>query len=236
MGQIGINPNLMPEGMPSVGKDIPSQLILFHQGSLPGALAIVMLLPATESAIVILTNTLALNDVPDWVGQLVLEELLNVPKNERNDYVAAARVSASENLEWYPRLSKQLSDTQQKGTLPRRLDDCIGMYWDAAHVFKIVVDADGKSLYWAFQGLESEKFRLTHYEHDTFTWLQPRNELSRPRRWVGTDQGLLYWKIQFHMDPSGEVVRLSWVHDTGVPAVDYWKEAPGHAERLPSVL
>jgi Beta-lactamase len=83
MGDIGCNPPLMPHGMPVVGKGAPSQLVIYHQGSLPGALAAVILIPDTKSAIVILTNSLSLNDTPDWVGQLILEELLNVP--ERND-------------------------------------------------------------------------------------------------------------------------------------------------------
>lgn len=40
-----------------------------------------MLVPETENAIVVLANTLALNDVPDWAGQMVLEALLDVPKD-----------------------------------------------------------------------------------------------------------------------------------------------------------
>ena len=86
MGDIGCNTGLMPNGMPVVGKGAPSQLVLYHQGSLPGALAAVLLHPDTESAIVVLTNTLGLNDTPDWVAQLVLEEMLEVP--DKNDYVA----------------------------------------------------------------------------------------------------------------------------------------------------
>jgi hypothetical protein len=91
MGQIGINPGLMPHGMPVVGKGVPPRLVIFHQGSLPGALSLIMLLPDTESAIVITSNALALDDVPDWVGQMVLEEFLEVPAVERNDYIAAAK-------------------------------------------------------------------------------------------------------------------------------------------------
>lgn len=49
MGQIGINPGLLPDGMPTIGKGVPSQLVLFHQGSLPGALTIVMLLPDSDN-------------------------------------------------------------------------------------------------------------------------------------------------------------------------------------------
>jgi CubicO group peptidase (beta-lactamase class C family) len=45
MGQLGINPDLMPGGMPVVGKEMMApRLVIFHQGSMPGALSFVALL------------------------------------------------------------------------------------------------------------------------------------------------------------------------------------------------
>ena len=63
-----INPGLLPKGMPVVGKGVPSQLTFFHQGSLPGALAFVLLLANTDTIIVALPSFLALSDVPYWVA------------------------------------------------------------------------------------------------------------------------------------------------------------------------
>ncbi|KAH6848208.1 beta-lactamase/transpeptidase-like protein [Chaetomium sp. MPI-CAGE-AT-0009] len=211
MGQIGINPGLMPDGMPIVGKGIPPRLVIFHQGSMPGALSFVALLPDTESAVVISSNALALNDVADWVGQMVVEEFLEVPSPQRNDYLAAARTSAATNLQWYPDL----------------LSAYAGTYWDSLHIVKVVVTAENGHLYWALQGLESEKFRLTHYHDDTFTCLCPRNELSRRGRWVGSDQGPGFWKVEFRTSEGGEVDRLCWAHDNGVPADEYKREKGG---------
>ena len=65
MGAVGCNPSLMPDGMPIVGKGVPSRLVIYHQGSLPGALSAVVLIPGTETAIVVMSNSLALNDSPD---------------------------------------------------------------------------------------------------------------------------------------------------------------------------
>ena len=219
MGDIGCNPPLMPGGMRVVGKGGPSRLIMYHQGSFPGALAAVNLIPDTESAIIVLTNSLGLNDTPDWVGQLVLEELLEVPY--RNDYIKAAEASVAENAKWYSTTVEELRREQKTGTSPRNLADYVGTYWDPVYVFKIEVSLEQGTLYWSFQGLESEKFRLDHYEQDIFTWIQSRNELAKRGRWV--DQGAPFWKVDFRADDSGHISRLMWVVDIRVPAVEYTK-------------
>ena len=204
IGAIGVNPGLVPNGMPIVGKGSPSQIVLYHQGSLPGALAVVVLLPETLSAIVVLTNTLSLNDIPDWVSQLILEELLEVP--DKNDYVAAAKTSVAENANWYSSTVDELTKDRNDDTSPKKLEDYTGTYWDAIHVVKIEVSLEDGTLNWALQGLPSEKFSLDHYEHDTFTWLQPRNELGKRGRWV--DQGAEFWKLRFEANNNGQIERL----------------------------
>ncbi|XMA14379.1 hypothetical protein WAI453_007170 [Rhynchosporium graminicola] len=223
MGQIGINPDLLPEGMPIVGKEVSSQLLIFHQGSLPGALSIVILLPESQSAIFVTTNSLALNDVPDWIGQLFLEALLEVPSAARNDYIKAAEKTRAENLKWYPNLIQELKQAQENGTSPRNFEDYAGTYWDKYGIFKIIVTVQEGKLYWKLQGLESEKFELSHYQNDSFTWLATRNELSRRGRWVGGDQGPDFWKVEFKTASEGKISHLSWSHDNGVLANVYIK-------------
>ncbi|KAK4201005.1 beta-lactamase/transpeptidase-like protein [Triangularia verruculosa] len=203
LGQIGINPGLLPEGMPTVGKGTQSQLV-----------------------IVVLSNSLALTDVSDWVGQLVLEELLEVPASERIDVADFARTTVVENLKWYPALVKELDDTRKPGSSPKYLEEYVGVYWMDIGVFKIVVTLEEGSLYWAIQGLDSEKFKLNHYDDDTFTWLLPRNELSRRGRWVGGDQGPDFWKAVFKVE-AGLINKLYWAHDTSVPPLELTKEKPG---------
>ncbi|KAB8349879.1 hypothetical protein FH972_023892 [Carpinus fangiana] len=217
MGQVGCNAPLLPQ-MPIVGKGGPSKLVVYHQGSFPGALASVNLVPDDETAIVILSNTLTLNDTPDWVGQLVLEEILNV--SERNDYILHAEESVRANAKWYPTVIKELKHVQRLGTLPRDLQEYTGTYWDADRLFKIVVYTDSSTgLRWKLQGLDSEDWPLDHYDYDTFTWLRPRDELAKRGRWV--DQGAEFWKVYFRGD--GVINLLSWVHDDGVPPVLYHK-------------
>lgn len=118
LGQFRINPGLMPGGMPVVGKGVPSRLAVFDQGSVAGTLSIAILLLETDSVIVVLSSSLALNDVPDWVGQLILEEILGVPNFE----IKAAHTSVTVNLKWFPSLFHELTKFHTDGIQTRALE------------------------------------------------------------------------------------------------------------------
>ncbi|KAG4274678.1 hypothetical protein FPRO04_09042 [Fusarium proliferatum] len=137
-GQIGLNPALLPQGMPNIGRGI-SNLVLFHQGSLPGSLTFVGLLPETETVIVVLTNSLALNDAADWIGQMIIEEIVNVPSELKIDFIGLAEAAVTENLKWYPRLLDELEKGRKAGTSPRPLAEYVGTYWDDLHILKVEV-------------------------------------------------------------------------------------------------
>ncbi len=212
MGAVGCNPGLMPDGMPIVGKGAPSILVIYHQGSLPGALSAVVLVPQSHTAIVAMTNSLALCDTPDWVAQLLLEEILDVP--EKNDYIAAAHTTVESTLAWYPKVSAELEEKQQRNTSTRDLQAYVGTYWNEINTMKIVVTLEDGKLFYALQGLASEKYPLDHYENDIFSWLRSRNEYAARGRWV--DQGAEFWLIKFWAGGNGMVDRLTWVHDLEV--------------------
>ncbi|CZR42793.1 uncharacterized protein FPRO_10096 [Fusarium proliferatum ET1] len=221
-GQIGLNPALLPQGMPTIGRGT-SSLVLFHQGSLPGLLTFVGLLPETETVIVVLTNSLALNDAADWIGQLIIEEIVNVPSELRTDFIGLAEAAVTENLKWYPRVLDELEKGRKAGTSPRPLTEYVGTYWDDLHMFKVEVKLIGDKLYWLMQGLETERFELSHYHDDTFTWLRPRDELASRGRWVGNDQGATFWKVEFGVSESAKVNKLIWVPDPELSPIIYTK-------------
>jgi len=100
----------------------------------------------------------------------------------------------------------------------------VGTYWNSNRVFKAVVTLKKGRLFWALQGLKSEKYELMHYERDTFTWLLPRNELSKRGRWVGIDQGAEFWKVNFKPGVDGQVKKLRWAHDIGVVPIELTRE------------
>lgn len=226
LGHLGLNGRLMPDKMPIVGNGAPSQLVLYHQGTLPGALAVVLLLPESESVILVLSNCLSLTDVPDWISQMILEEILAVPASERVDFLKYAQASITINLEWYDAIVQGLEHGIPEHIEPHKsLSAYVGTYVDDSGVFRNVVTLENGKLYWAFQGLESEKFVLKHYNGDTFTWLQPRNDLSRRGRWVlGNDRDSSFWKAEFREDEGGNLTRLLWKHDPCLCPIEYLKQ------------
>lgn len=220
MGAVGLNPKLIPYGMPIVGKGIPSRLVIYHQGSLPGALAAAILLPETQSAIVVMTNTLALNDCADWVGQLVLETLIGV--KDKNDYLELSRKSVASSLAWHSTVEAALKKKQVLGTSPRNLEEYTGTYTNSIKTMKIEVTQGDKKLFFALQGLASEKYGLTHYQDDIFTWLQPRDELAGRGR--STHQDFLYYMLRFSAGDDGKIGKLAWTHDADVPGGELFEK------------
>ncbi|KAJ8121375.1 hypothetical protein ONZ43_g2154 [Nemania bipapillata] len=184
-----------------------------HPGSLPGALSAITMIPELETAIVVMTNTLALNDCPDWVTQLIIEQLLDAP--QRNDYIAAAKSSAAATRQWYPNTLRALSEEHKTRRAAKPLDAYTGTYWNKQKYLKVEVTLEDGRLYWAIQGLETEKFELTHFDGDTFSWLRPRDYLAERGRWP--EDPPVFWKLKFSTYDGSEVIStLNWVHDPDV--------------------
>ncbi|KAL8904629.1 MAG: hypothetical protein Q9207_003150 [Kuettlingeria erythrocarpa] len=215
MGAIGLNPDLLaPKPAPEVARGHESHLILYHQGSMPGNLAAVNLVPSTKGAVIVLSNSLALNDTADWLGQLYLEAYLGVENG--NDYVALSKETAGAALRWHPRLVSELLQHQTPGTQHRELPEYTGTYCNEARtmMIEVYVESNGgeASLKLAFQGLESEIFPLTHYQRDEFTWLVSRNEFARRGRFTNYDAK--YFKICFGPEAQDNLITFfTWWHD-----------------------
>lgn len=88
-----------PKGFPPIGKGATPQLVVYHQGSTPGVLAAYHLFPESQSAVVVLSNTLALVDNAGWVRQLLLEIVLDVP--HKNDYLQIIKDTAKRASAWF---------------------------------------------------------------------------------------------------------------------------------------
>ena len=215
LGAIGLNgfwlsePAGAQKGFPLVGKGANPQLVVYHQGSNPGVLAAYNLLPESQSAVVVLSNTLALVDTADWVGQLLLEAVLNVPN--KNDYLQITKETTERALAWYGSMHKELRENRTHKA-PRNLKHYVGVYWNVVgtvHIDVAVIDGIFSII---FQGLPDEVWPLHHWEQDTFTWL-PDSRDAIASRGRFTFQSPDYYKIKFGLSDGDKVESLIWIHE-----------------------
>ncbi|TAQ89090.1 hypothetical protein B7494_g2565 [Chlorociboria aeruginascens] len=202
MGAIGTNPALMPD-MPVVARGSPPQLALYHQGTLAGAFATVVLFPESDSGIVVLSNSLPLNDSDDWIKY--------------------ARKSAASQRGWHDRLTTELRQNFRPGTTPKTLKIYAGKYYNAARTLLIHITAEGGKLVMNFQDNPQENYSLEHYHDDTFTWLPSRNDLARRGRF--TRFGAWFYTLRFIENSNGDIASLNWAHDEArKEGDDFFKE------------
>jgi CubicO group peptidase (beta-lactamase class C family) len=213
MGWNSIYVKKMPEIVP---RDHIGPL-LAHGGSLPGYHVAMALLPQINSSIVVCTNSIALGDVSGWVSMALIEALVAVPKP--SNFVALATEAASNAALSVKNFQKKLDETKWAGTKPRANDKYVGRYSDEKRKWFVDVrtkGADGLEV--VFQGLESQAWALSHYEHDTFLWLASREEQAKRGRMVTYPLVPAHFKLSFQAGRGGTIDRLLWAHEAGVPA------------------
>ncbi|KAK7419778.1 hypothetical protein QQX98_003150 [Neonectria punicea] len=221
VGDIGVNPGLVDK-MPVLADGITnSRLALWHQGSLVGVTSFVMMLPETESAVVVLTNTMAKNDAADWIGQLLIETLLDSPV--RHDYVHLASKSVDRAQEKFAEVNRRVQEGRKPGGPIRALSDYVGSFTGIGGVFCIEVKESKRGLEILFQGRESQKYQLQHHHHDTFTWFMGWNEQIKKGRFVVFQPA--FYMIRFGGEDGQGITSLNWAYDAAMPeGEDFVKE------------
>lgn len=227
LGAVGCNPSFV-KSMPTVGHG-SEEIVVYHQGSMAGYTSSVFLIPNTESGIVVLSNSISLNDCADWVGQLILEALLDV--EERNDYRKYAEESAAAHLAKFPAMHDSLEAQRVPGTEPKMREAYLGKYYNQIGDFYIEIAAgrQSKGLQLAFQGLDSQVWDMKHYHHDSFLWLMSRDEAVSRARFPYSPEKL--YIIEFLANGKGEVDSLLWAHDADGPPEKFKRDVgeKGHS-------
>jgi CubicO group peptidase (beta-lactamase class C family) len=150
LGSIGLNPTYIPE-MPIVGKHLPKpRLGFWHQGSNMCALNFVTLLPDTRTAVVVLTNGLANNDVADWIGQLLLQTIFEDP--EPVDYLELAELSAKNSNARWLKIKEDLDKEHTPGTTHLSLTSYAGQFYNKIQTFRLEFRVHESQLQLCFQG------------------------------------------------------------------------------------
>lgn len=198
---------------PLVGKGLHSQLVLYHQGIIPGYTSFVALLPEKQSAVVVLANSQGLNDGTALIGSAVIESLLGKPASDLHHYAEAARAAYDEASTRLADTFKRLEKRRSTTTPTRPLKAYVGRYWNDQRSYFIDIRRRHGSLQVSFMGGPDDTFELLPYSTDTFYWKLTHDEaISRGRL---TDFPDDYYLIGF----DGDEPVLSWRYDSCFPGV-----------------
>lgn len=228
LGAIGIN-GMFIQNMPVVGKGSTKRTVWYHNGSLVGFFSSVHVLPDTDTVIVVLVNSLAKNDCADWIGQLLLEIVLD--NSEKNDYVELAQESASAYDSMWETLTTDLGRSKSDAAAHRSLQEYTGRYFNEVHNWFIEVTVMDDQLHFRFQGLTSQAHRLLHHGSDTFSWPLFATESMRLGRWPDLDATTYIFSFEADDSSVGGIKSLRWVHDPDVPVGEVFQREPLALER-----
>jgi CubicO group peptidase (beta-lactamase class C family) len=183
--------------------------VYHHTGNVPGYFASAFLIPSTESAIVVLTNSFPFMDPTDFVAQLLLSHLLGEkPPHHLLELckIGQARLRAS-----YEALADQLERHKTAQPPQFRLAAYEGDYFNAAGNFVLSITMQGKGLLMTVQNMPLTKYQLLPYDGNTFYW--PANRNADIKRCIWPMFSPQRHKVTFGATGKGPVDRLIWQHD-----------------------
>ncbi|KAK1834397.1 penicillin-binding protein [Podospora conica] len=222
LGRTSANPAIGAQ--PTAGKGGPSRLVLYHHGLMPGSTSAVLLVPELQLGVVTLQNSMPAIDTADFISQMLLEALLEVP--EPNDYVELSRQFYNKATGYVDRVRKELDEKRVPGTQARPLSEYQGRYWNSLGNFFIDIkqseqgdDPHQGLLTMTANGLPDQVYALEHYNYDTFSWLMSYDETVRRARVLFYDAE--YYLVQFRASggDSSRVNEILWVADGSFPGV-----------------
>ncbi|KAJ9666920.1 hypothetical protein H2201_003054 [Coniosporium apollinis] len=214
-GSLGAYRSIVGGDDPVLGDGAPPKLVISHAGGMPGSSSWMGFFPDSGSVIVVLTNSSSLCDGADYTMRLLTQTLFDFPK--KNDYGMWARRVADAERGRYHKIAAELKPPERTpGNGPRDLGEYVGRYVTANKTFTIVIALRGEALTMSFQGRDDETFDLKHHEHDAFSWLLTRDELSKRGRFL--DMQARHYLVRFVEGADGKLEKLCWSYDPSGPA------------------
>ena len=212
VGLQGINAELFDvEELPILGMHSPPMMVYYHQGSTYGYYSSVLLFPETQSAIVVLTNSIPLNDAADWIAQVYASALFGFSNPAK--YVKWAAESRKRMLGKVTGMKTRFDEIRRHHPpAARPLEDYVRRYYNRARTFMIDIkrhETRRDHLELWFQGRDSQRYDLRHLQGDTFEWSLGYDESARRARFPILDYE--YFVMDFHFDPhNNSVSKLQW--------------------------
>ncbi|KAL4728801.1 hypothetical protein ACLX1H_003200 [Fusarium chlamydosporum] len=220
-GVIGDNVDLLGgiQGHPTLGsvKD-ERRLMIYHQGSTVGYYSFIAMFPKTESAVVVLVNSIGLSDAADWIARVMIKSLFNL--QDGHDYVALAKEANANAIQEYETLKQKINGIKEACIckISTGQSSFIGRYEHPHKPFHIDIspspnnDAD---LVLRFQGLEDQAYTLRRLCEHQFEWSLTHDESKKRGRYHNAE--FATYVFDFEMDKENRAVSLLWALDPLFP-------------------
>lgn len=158
---------------------------------------------------------MANNDAADWLGELLLEAVLDNP--DKNDYIKIAKSSAKTSTELWAKMSHYLEKNRTPHTTHKPLEQYVGTYHNLIADWKIEAFLKDGTLQMCFQGNTKQTYCLEHYHYNVFSWLLTRDEVVHRGRFPVTVPDCYLIEFRASAKGSGKVDQLTWKPDPDVP-------------------
>lgn len=199
---------------PIIGHGLPPTRIAYHNGSMSGLSSSVHTIPETRTVIVVLCNTTAFAELPDYVGGLILNTLLGV--KEKVDFLALIAKCKESSIQGPLNAAKQLKAERKAGTSHKPLEEYEGRYANAQGNWVIGIQRDeGEGLRMTVNDKPRTVLRLCHYHDDVFYWEVDRD--AQARRAMYPEASADFHKISFRCAEDGVVFGLHWFYSFDEP-------------------
>ena len=195
-----------------LGKDTKPQVFFTHTGSLAGFTSTAILLPETQSAIVVLINTKAQCDASDFIASAVLDRLVGGSGN--HDFVNLARLAMEKASQRYDEQSAELESSRIHNTSQKPLSQYEGRYYWTSRSYFVDIFVKNEVLNVRFMDRSDQEYTLKHHHYNTFTWLMTDDEEGKRARYI---QATGAYKFVFETDDVERIIGFKWAEMAGGP-------------------
>ncbi|KAK4443224.1 beta-lactamase/transpeptidase-like protein [Podospora aff. communis PSN243] len=165
-------------------------------------------------AIVILGNTLAFADLPDYVGGLILNTILG--SDDEVDFVSLVRECKAVSINAPLKTAAQLRAEKKEGTTHLPLESYVGRYVNSMGNLALTVTVLGDAgLRLRLNDLPGTYYDLKHYHDDVFAWDCDRD--AEVKRVMFPQLSVEFRKIYFKTDGEGVVKAIHWAYARDEP-------------------
>ena len=204
-GNLGMNSLLIgPSRMPSIDTGSQGLGVYHHTAKIPCFTASAFLIPSSQSAVVVMTNSLPLMDPTELIGQSILSLLLGEQVPADLPKLSERACAAS--------LASQLANRETPHPSQSPLAAYEGDCYNIAENSVLPMTVCTPDLLMIVQGIPQTRYNPLPYDGDTFCWPADReDELCGRGVWPFTAPG--WYKIVFGTSDNAGIDHLAWKHD-----------------------